>query len=79
MNQGMHNELMGQLMQLNAQLTEIRTLLRAMAGPVAEQSRGAVEAAEEVTEYGRAGSPLQELGAVKATEPKKFKKAKGGG
>lgn len=59
----MHNELMSQLMQLNQQLTEVRTLLRAMAGPAAEQSRGAVEATEE----------------VRATEVKKFKKAKGGG
>ena len=63
MNQGMYDGLMSQLIQLNQQLTELRTLLRAMAGPAAEQSRGAVEATVE----------------VKATEVKKFKKAKGGG
>ncbi len=58
----MFDGLMSQLMQLNQQLTEVRTLLRAMAGPAAEQSRGAVETKEEVK-----------------AEPKKFKKAKGGG
>lgn len=63
MNSGMYEGLMSQLMQLNQQLTEVRTLLRAMAGPAATQSE---EAAAAATETAKA-------------EPKKFKKAKGGG
>lgn len=62
MNQGQFEALLNELRTLNQQLTELRTTVRAIAGPAATQSQAAQADAK----------------AARA-EPKKFKKAKGGG